>query len=92
MKEAWIQVAYIGNGWENDTVYIDPSTETAKVHHSKCTHWGYHDESDWDEEDRFVSIEEALAIVYPDEGAISAILSHTKKDYSATIKQLANKK
>ena len=88
MGNEWIQVSYIGNGWSNITVYVNPVNETAKICSSKCTHWGYHDESEWDEREEIVSIEQALAQVYPDEKAIAAIVSNTKKDYSDTLKKL----
>lgn len=91
MDSQWIQVSYIGNCWSGITVYVNPSSETAKICSSECTHWGYHDESEWDEYEEIVSIEQALAQVYPDELAISKILSNTKKDYSETLKQLAEK-
>lgn len=86
-----MQVSYIGNCWSNITVYVNPYNETAKICSSECTHRGYHDESEWDEREEIVSIEQALAQVYPDEKAISAILSNTKKDYSNTLMQLATK-
>ena len=82
MSDEWIEVAYIGNGWSNVTVYVNPTNETAKICSSKCTYWGYHDESEFEEHEEIVSIEQALAQVYPDKKAIAAILSHTKKDYS----------
>ena len=92
MSEGWIRVAYIGNEWSNETVYVNSDEEIAKVYRSKCTHWGYHDDSDWDESEEIISIEKALAIVYPDENAIAVILNNTKKDYTKTLQQLENKK
>ena len=91
MSEEWIKVAYVGNCWENKTVYLDSGRERAKILFSKCIHWGYHDDSDWDDHDEVVSIERALKIVYPDEEAIAAILANTPKDYSAVLRQLAEK-
>lgn len=91
MDNRWIQVFYVGNCWSNITVSVDPISETAKICSSECTHWGYHDESEWDEHEEIVSIEQALAQVYPDEKAIAAILSLTKKDYTAVLKRLTEK-
>ena len=91
MENKWIKAFYKDEGWTDITVYIDPTTETAKLCKGKCTHWGYHDESEWDETEEIVSIEQALAQVYPDEKAIAIILSNTKKDYSNVLMQLAEK-
>ena len=91
MDNDWIYVSYIGNGQCNITVYVNPINETAKIRTRECTYWGYHDESEWDDHEEIVSIEQAFAQVYPDEKAISAILSNTKKDYSNTLMQLAEK-
>ena len=92
MNDEWIQVSYTGNEWCNTTVYVNPNNETAKICTSKCTHWGYHDESEWDDTEKIVTIEEALAEVYPNEYAISVILKNINKDYSEILKRLAEKK
>ena len=91
MCSEWIQVFYSGNEWSNTTVFVDPNNEQAMICSTECTYWGYHDESEWNKEEEIVTIERALARVYPDEKAISAILSNTKKDYSAVLDQLAKK-
>ena len=91
MGNEWIQVAYLGNEWSNTTVYINPSTETAKVHKCQISHWGYHDESEWDESDEIISVEQAFAIVYPNEDAISLIKSNMGKDYAELLAELARK-
>lgn len=91
MENEWIKVFYRDEGWSDITVYVSPTDETAKITTSKCTHWGYHDESEWDECEEIVSIEQALAQVYPDEKAIAIILNNTKKDYSDTLKKLAER-
>ena len=91
MEKDWVQVFYEGNCWTNTTVFVNPTNETAKICSSKCTHWGYHDDSDWDDTEEIVSIELALERVYPDEKAISAILSNTQKDYSETLEKLAER-
>lgn len=88
MENEWVQVAYIGNNWFSETVYVNSVTEIAKILRSK-TSWGYHDEYDVDESEEIVSIEKALAFVYPDEKAIALILSNTQKDYTETLKELA---
>jgi len=92
MKEEWVQVSYIGNSWSNTTVWVNPINEIAKIRFRECTYWGYHDESEWDESEEIVSIERALAQVYPDEKAIALILSNTRRDYSNILTQLAEKR
>ena len=91
VDKEWIEVSYTGNCWSYIAVYVNPNNETAKIECSRCTFWGYHDESEWDDEVEIVSIEQALWQVYPDEKAIAAILENTKKDYSETLKQHAER-
>lgn len=88
MENEWIKVFYRDEGWSKITVYVSPTDEIAKICTRECTYWGYHDESEWDDDEEIVSIERALAQVYPDEKAIAVILNNTKKDYSDTLKKL----
>lgn len=82
----WVRVYSEDHGWSSVEVFVNPKEETAKICSSKCSYWGYHDESEWDDFEEIVSIKRALAEVYPDEEAISAILSLVNKDYSDTLK------
>ena len=91
MRNEWIKVTCIGNEWSSITVYVNPTDDTAKICSSKCTYWGYHDESEWDEQEEIVSIGRALAQVYPDEKAVAMILSNTKKDYTDVLERLKAK-
>ena len=82
----WVRVFGEDHGWTSVEVFVNPKEETAKICSSKCSYWGYHDESEWDDFEEIVSIKRALGEVYPDEKAISAILSLVNKDYSDTLK------
>jgi len=91
MDNAWIQVAFLGNEWKSKTVYINPIMKTAKVFKSEISHWGYHDESEWDESEEIISVEQALAMVYPDKEAIALIKAHMGNDYADVLADLARK-
>ena len=88
MDKEWIKIVSLGNEWSNKTVYVNPETETAKLFERKITHWGYHDESEWEEHEKIISVEQALAMVYPDNEAISLIQRHMGKDYADVLKEL----
>ena len=91
MKEEWVQVSYIGNSWSNTTVWVNPINEIAKIRFRECTYWGYHDESEWDESEEIISVEQALAMVYPDKEAIALIKAHMGNDYADVLADLARK-
>lgn len=91
MDNERIKVAFLGNEWKSKTVYINPITKIAKVFKSEISHWGYHDESEWDESEEIISVEQALAIVYPDKEAIGLIKAHMGNDYADVLADLARK-
>ena len=94
MQDEWIGVAGHGEQYDySETLYINPKTETVKKVRREFSHFNYHDEESWDEEETMISIEQALAWVYPNDYAISVILSNTKKDCTEILENLkANKK
>lgn len=60
MSNNKIRIAQIGNGWNGESIYIDLITEKAIIVSREVTHWGYHDESEWDEHTYTVSLEQAF--------------------------------
>lgn len=91
MDNEWIQITFLGNEWKSKTVYINPITKTAKVYKSEISHWGYHDESEWDESEEIITVEQALALVYPNEEAISMVKTYMGNDYADALAELARK-
>ncbi len=91
MDNEWIQIAFLGNEWKSKTVYINPITKTAKVYKSEISHWGYHDESECDESEEIITVEQALALVYPNEEAISLVKTYMGNDYADVLAELARK-
>ena len=85
----WIEVWYDGNGFYNNTIYVNPLTEQAKLVVYSCTYCSHHDEVSDSESEYLITIESALRRVYPDEKAIALILSNVRGDYSETLKLLA---
>lgn len=66
--------------------------EDVKKVRREFSHFNYHDEESWDEDETIISIEEALTWVYPNDHAISVILGNTKKDCTEILEKLkANK-
>ena len=93
MQDEWIWLASHGQQYDYYvTLYLNPNTETVKKVRREFSHFSYHDEESWDEYVTMISIEEALEWVYPNEYAISVILKNINKDYSETLKRLAQKK
>ncbi len=89
MQNEWIWVAGHGEQYDySEALYINPITEAVKKVRREFSHFNYHDEESWDEEETMISIEQALAWVYPNDYAISVILSNTKKDCTEILEKL----
>lgn len=89
MQDEWIRIAGHCEQYDySETLYINPKTETVKLVRREFSHFNYHDEESWDESVSIISIEQALAWVYPNEYAISVILKNTKKDYTWVLEDL----
>lgn len=92
MQDEWIWIAGHCKQYDDSgTLYINPKTEEIKMVRREFSHFNYHDEESWDESQSTISVEQALAWVYPNEYAISVILKNTKKDYSAVLETLKAK-
>lgn len=92
MQDEWVWVAGHCKQYDfSETLYINPKTETVKKVRREFVCFNYHDEERWDETSSLISVEEALEWVYPNEYAVSVILSNTKKDYTELIEKLKAK-
>lgn len=92
MQDEWIWIAGHCVQYDySETLYINPKTEEIKMVRREFSHFNYHDEESWDESQSVISVEQALAWVYPNEYAISVILKNTKKDYSKVLEELKAK-
>lgn len=83
--DEWIRVA----DKVDITLFVNPETETAKVVYYEDEYLGYHDGFKTTKVEEHISIENALAWVYPYKEAISVILNNTKNDYSDVLKRLS---
>ena len=92
MNDEWIWVAGEYKQYDySETLYINPETETVKKVRREFVCFNYHDEERWDEDTSFISVEEALIRVYPNEYAVKTIIDNTKNDYSDVLKRLQQK-
>ena len=92
MQDEWIWVASHCKQYDfSETLYINPETEMVKKVRREFVCFSYHDEDRWDETSSLISVEEALEWVYPNEYAVSVLLSNTKKDYTEVIERLKEK-
>ena len=87
-KDPWVYVKHFSYAFRDKTIYINPLNDTAKVEDDVITYWGYHDESEHEVTEHEISIETAIATVYPDRNAIETILKNTQKDYTAIVERL----
>ena len=89
MQNEWIWVASTCKQFDySETIYINPKTETVKKVRREFVCFKYHDEEEWDEDETIISIEQALAWVYPNDYAISVILRNTKEDCTEILEKL----
>lgn len=91
LEDKWINVKTWGDDNSGYTLFINPARECAKIYRFEFSHWGYHDERYYDEDEEFINIEQAISMVYPDETVISNITKRMNKDYIKIIEQLKSR-
>ena len=69
----WLFIKKDGNSWVSDTYYLDPLGQRGRISHFEITYWGYHDESDYEEYDRFCSVGELTSRLSSDQAALDKI-------------------
>lgn len=94
MDSSKIKIAEIGNGWKGQTIYVDLFAERAIIVSREVTHWGYHDESEWDEHTYTVSLEQAFKKIRSEKATIPEefrkIIMQTERVNGDTWRKLAS--
>ena len=93
MKNEWIYVTGSSGNWSDYSLWIHPVRKVAKVWES-CFYGFYDDDGDpeWDESETVISIEEALARVYPNEEDMAKIMEAVPGNYSNILNELSERR
>ena len=91
MKSNWAFILQKGNEWASETLYVNPEDDIAKIEYYRITRWGYHDESESEEYDCAIDMEEAVAFAYPDKDAIARLRDCVGDRCDAMIEALEEK-
>ena len=93
MDNGWIFVTGWSGNWSGQSLSIHPGKRIAKISHSEFS-GSFDDEGlpEYDETETLITIEEALARVYPHEELMATIFRHIPGDYSGILKSLIKRR